>query len=116
MNQKYFVEITKKIVAEQAVQDIIENLKCPPGKNPSKESSELSLFYNELTDEEKQKLREIIEQAAETTLFGMLCVLDGVRAIESGEDKGSLELWFRKDNSTMLLNDPDEDFLHDLIF
>ena len=35
-------------------------------------------------------------------------------AIESGE-KGELELWYRKDDYTLLLNSQEDDFLHDLL-
>jgi hypothetical protein len=64
---------------------------------------------------QKSALKDIINEATEMTLFGLFCVLDGVRAIENGEDKGILELWYRKGDDTMLLNDMDEDFLHDLL-
>jgi hypothetical protein len=115
MTPKYFVEILKKIVQEQAVNDIIENLEEPPGKKPSAELSELSYFYKSLNEEQKDKIKKILNETAEMTFFGLLCILDGVRAIESGEDKGTLELWYRKGEETILLNDPDDDFLHDLM-
>lgn len=115
MSPKYFVEILRKIVQEQSVNDTIENLQDPPGKKPPQELLELSVFYNKLSEEQKDALKKILHQTAEMTFFGLLCVLDGVRAIESGEDKGSLELWYRKEEETILLNDPDEEYLHDLI-
>lgn len=115
MSPKYFVEILRKVVQEQAVNDMVENLQEPPGRNPPKELLEFSSFYKQLPEEQKKILGRILQETAEMTFFGMLCVLDGVRAIESGQDKGSLELWYRKGEETMLLNDPDEDSLHDLI-
>jgi len=115
MTAKYFVEILRKIVHEQAVNDTIKNLVDPPGKNPSERLKKLSLFYSSLNDTQKVHLKEIINETSEMTFFGMLCVLDGVRVIESGEDKGSLELWYRKGEETYLLNDIEDDFLHDLI-
>ncbi len=115
MNPKYFVEILRKVVQEQSVNDTIENLEEPPGKNPPSELKELSLFFNGLSEKQKETFKKVLHQTAEMTFFGMLCVLDGVRVIESGDDKGSLELWYRKGEDTMLLNDPDEEYLHDLI-
>lgn len=115
MSPKYLVEMLRKIVQEQSVNDTIENLQEPAGKNPPRELMELGSFYNELSEEKKDILKKILQQTAEMTFFGVLCVLDGVRAIESGEDKGSLELWYRKGEETMILNDPDEEFLHDLL-
>ncbi len=115
MSPKYFVEILKKIVQDQSINDVIENLQDPPGNNPPGELKELSSFFNEFSEEQKESFKKILCQTAEMTLFGMLCVLDGVRVIESGEDKGTLELWYRKGEETILLNDFDEEYLHDLI-
>lgn len=115
MSPKYFVEILKKIVMEQAVNDIVENLKEPPGMKPSVELLELSSFYKNLDEEQKRILVRVLNETAEITFFGLLCVLDGVRAIESGQDKGTLELWYRRGSETILLNDPDDEFLHDLM-
>ena len=38
-------------------------------------------------------------------VFGFLCVLDGVRAIEDTEVKGQLKLYYEKENKSVLLND-----------
>jgi hypothetical protein len=56
-----------------------------------------------------------ITMASDTTMFSFLCVLDGVRAIEDTEEKGQLKLIFSKDGVEELLNNPDEEYLHDLI-
>lgn len=115
MSPKYFVEIVRKVVQEQAVRDSIENLQEPPGREPDNALLRFSDFYNKLSDDQKVILEKILHQTAEMTLFGMLCVIDGVRTIESGEDKGNLELWYRRGDETVLLNDPEEEFLHDLL-
>ncbi len=49
-------------------------------------------------------LIEALDDVAEGVIFGVLCVLDGVRAIESGPDKGELELYYVKDGTRVLLN------------
>lgn len=115
MSPKYFVEIIRKVVQKQAINDTIENLEQPPGKTPPEKLKELSAFYKSLDSKQKSALQQIISDASEMTMFGLLCVLDGVRAIESGEKKGSLELWYRNGDVTILLNDIEEDFLHDLV-
>jgi hypothetical protein len=51
--------------------------------------------------------------AVNRAVFGFLCVIDGVRAIEHGADKGSLELRYVK-NGSVLLNPPDGKVLHEL--
>lgn len=114
MSPKYFIEIIRKIVHEQSVNDTIETLESPIGNETSKESIKHSEFYRSLTDENKEILKNILFNTSEMTIFGLLCVLDGVRAIENGAEKGALELWYRKGDYTELLNDPDNEFLHDL--
>ena len=84
MTAKYFVEILRKVVQQQAVKDILENLEEPLGRNPPEQLKKLSLFYKSLNSNQKSDLREILNEATEMTLFGLFCVLDGVRAIERG--------------------------------
>ncbi|WP_373550642.1 hypothetical protein [Haliscomenobacter sp.] len=110
-----FVQAIKMVVLDQAVSDMIENLEEPPGRIPPHELIELSSFYKGLSHQNQEIIKKILIQTAEITLFGMFCVLDGVRAIENTENKGSLELWYRNGEETFLLNDPEEEFLHDLI-
>lgn len=55
-----------------------------------------------------------VNLASRQATFGFLCVLDGVRAIESVQDKGRLTLFYEKGQKKLLINDNKEDFLHDL--
>lgn len=114
MSPKYFVEITRKVVHEQAVNDVIETLLEPVGNKTSQENVQMSAFYGSLTEEQKGVFNRILLNTSEMTMYGLFCVLDGVRAVENGENKGSLELWYRNGEFTQLLNDPDDEFLHDL--
>lgn len=115
MDSKYFVEILRKVVQERSVESVLQNLEQPPGRQPPLELKELSAFYARLNEDDRAVLKKVLHHATEMTFFGFLCVLDGVRAIENSEDKGTLELWYRKGEQTILLNDPDEDFLHDWV-
>ncbi len=115
MDSKNFVQITKQVVMESAIKDTIDNLVEPLGKKPKAELKEMSDYYKNCTNNERQIIANIIRESAEATFFGFLCVIDGVRAIEGNGDKGSLELWYRKGEFTRLINDENEDFLHDLI-
>lgn len=115
MTPQYFVETLKQVVQEATIDDMISNLQKPPGRNPSQSLLQQSSFYNNLTEAQKVDLKKILAETAEMALFGLFCVLDGVRAIEDGEEKGNLELWYRNGETTLLLNDPNNEFLHDLI-
>ena len=48
-------------------------------------------------------------------VFGFLCVLDGVKAIKKTGVKGHLKLYNEKEKKSVLLNDSNEDYLHDLV-
>lgn len=115
MTSNEFIEVLKKVVYKGSVNGAINILTKPPGRKPPKELSEMSEFYNSLSSEQRSLINRIIDMSCEETLFGMLCVLDGVRAIEDGENKGHLSLFYENENSKVLLNDSDAEYLHDLI-
>jgi len=55
----------------------------------------------------------VARDAAESALFGVFCILDGLRVIEDGPEKGNLELHFIKSDPRTLLNDPTNEPMHD---
>lgn len=115
MDGEEFVNTIKQVVIERSVNGTIKNLTNPPGRSPELELKNLSRFYNELSHDQRELIKKIIWMTSEMTVFGFLCVLDGVRAIEDDENKGTLELIYRKDGISKTLNDPNQDFLHDLL-
>lgn len=110
MNAEQFVDVIKKVVTESSVKGIESILKSPPGRRPRKDLLEMSKYYNERTDEEKEIINKIIKLSVDNGVFGFFCVLDGVRAIEDGENKGTLSLIYKKDTEVVLNKDED---LHD---
>lgn len=117
MNQEKFIEIIKEVVSNSSFDGIIGTMLHPPGRKPSNKLLEISEFYNELKDEDKQVVNNIIKLAIDSSVFGFLCVIDGVRSInESVEDNGSLKLSYINDASgkETVLNNPDEDYLYDI--
>ncbi len=115
MTSEIFVNVLKQVVRDQSVKNTIATLEDPPGKTPNPEILAISNFYKNLSVQDRQSVHRILELVADDTLFGMLCVLDGVRAIEGPGEKGNLELFFEKDSIRTLLNNPDLEYLHDLI-
>lgn len=113
MDAEKFVDVLNVVVKDAAVEDIVALLESPPGRKPSKELVDLSNFYNTQTDEVKGFINKIIKRTADDTLFGMLCVIDGVRAIEDDENKGELVLSYHKDNQSSVVLNADKD-LHDI--
>ena len=55
----------------------------------------------------------VIEEAVDTALFGLFCVLDGVRTIEDSEEKTIFQLYGMKGGRNILINKEDEESLHD---
>lgn len=115
MNGQEFVGALKKVVVSSAVKSVTENLEEPPGRSPAERLILMSEFYKQLNQEQKDVVITIIKEAVETTAFGLLCVLDGVRAIENPGDKGVLALYYEKGGNKVLLNDPAGEYLHDLL-
>lgn len=112
MDAKNFINILKTEVRDAAVEDTISTLESPPGRKPVKEILELSEFYNQQTSEGKQLINKIMKHVADDAVFGMLCIIDGVRAIEDG-NKGNLVLSYLSANGASVSINENKD-LHDI--
>lgn len=113
MNNYEFVEVIKLVVRDGCAEGILEQFTKPSGRNPARKDVELSEWYNLLKERDKEMLKIALIEAIDSAIFGFFCVLDGVRAIEN-EDKGELELYYVKDNEKILLNDINNELLHDI--
>ena len=114
MTSENFINAIREVVADNSVISVQSNLIKPPGRKPSEALVMMSEWYNKLVDGDKSMVIRIIEEASRTSVFGFLCVLDGVRSIENG-DKGELKLYYEKGNYKILLNDPHNVNLHELL-
>ena len=113
MDNIEFIEVIKLVVEKSSINSVVENLKKPPGRSPSVHLLELSQWYNNLSESDRSFVYKVISESVSTSIFGFLCVLDGVRAIENGK-KGELKLYYEKDDLKILLNDFNSEFLHDI--
>jgi hypothetical protein len=113
MDSRQFVDILRVIVRDSAVSEELSILQRPPGRRPPETLQENSAWFNALDDEQKRILSVVLQDAVNRAVFGILCVLDGVRAIEDDSDKGRLELRYVK-NGSVLLNPPEGEMLHEL--
>lgn len=114
MTKEEFVKSIDIAVGQATVSDIKSVLETPIGRQPDKKSIDLSNWYNNLSSADKDNLHQVIEKTADMCLFGMFCVLDGVRAIEDSVPKGELVLEFKKDNKSFRLNEEKGMYLHDI--
>jgi hypothetical protein len=94
MNSQEVVNVVKLVVRDAAVADILSALDAPPGGKPNEAHVKPSSFYNEMSLDDKRQIEQIVEMSVESSIFEFLCVLDGVRAIANGADKGSLSLLY----------------------
>lgn len=116
MNQEEFVELIKKYVAKAGANDVIGNLIAPVGRKPSDKLLKMSNFYNAMDSASKKIIDEIVHEAIDTGIFGFLCLIDGVRSVNMNGEQNHLKLTFINDNTgeEIILNNPKEDFLHDI--
>jgi hypothetical protein len=113
MDSRRFISVIKEVVRDAAVRDTLRILEHPPGRRPPTELRDRAEWYGSLDDDQRRLIEGIVAQAVDTAVFGILSVLDGVRAAESGAIKGNFELRYVKDGVT-LLNPPNGTMLHDL--
>ena len=113
MNADDFVHAIKLYVRDTSISDTIDLIRKPPGRRPRKKHVELSNWFNQLSEHEKLMASSVIEEAVDTALFGLFCVLDGVRTIEDSEEKTIFQLYGMKGGRNILINKEDEESLHD---
>ena len=114
MSPETFIESIKQVVVNNSVDSIESNLLSPPGRQPHVKLVLMSNWLNHLEPKDREMVRQIITESVEMAVFGFLCVIDGVSAIEDNSSRGSLELYYTKDGQKKILNDPDGEYLHDL--
>ncbi|HEY9703085.1 MAG TPA: hypothetical protein V6C58_11600 [Allocoleopsis sp.] len=115
MNAQMFIDSIKQVVIEDSIKSVQTNLDNPPGKKPVYELVQLSEWFKSFDFENQDMILKLVRESVQTSVFGFLCVLDGVRAIEDNEIKGRLKLIYEKGHESILLNDLNKDYLHDLL-
>lgn len=113
MNAEKFVEVIRNVVVNGSEKSVKLNLEQPPGREPLLQLVVMSEWYNQLNENDKVVVAQIIQESVNTAIFSFLCVLDGVKAIEN-ENKGELKLFYENQDIKLLLNDSEEEYLHDL--
>lgn len=116
MNQEEFIKLIKRNVTKAGAEDVIENLIAPVGRRPSDKLVKMSSFYNSMDETSKKNINEIIYEAIDTGVFGFLCLIDGVRSVNIDGEENRLKLTLINNDTgeEVILNNPNEDFLHDI--
>lgn len=113
MNNEEFVDSLRLHVKEAGVDDVITKLKSPPGRRIPPKMQMMSTWYNSLSEENAKTVNAVIELTAHEILFGVLAVLDGARIIDT--ENGKFELIYEAKDGRVMLNNPSEIGLHDLL-
>jgi len=111
---EFFVDALVTVVHETSVEDTLNELRDgPAGRRPPKNLVRLSEWYGEKSPQDHAYIRQVVEQAVHSALFGTLCVLDGVRAIEGIGEKSEIEVFSVLGDQRSRLNPPNSP-LHDI--
>src|SRR5436190_3459651 len=114
MTPDTFISSIKTVVHDSSVRGVVETLEHPHGRRPQQRLVELSQWFSSLAASDRARVEQVVQLAVHSGIFGMLAVLDGVSAIESGPDKGRLELSYRRGDERHILTDERQEFLHDI--
>lgn len=114
MTPDSFVDSLRTEVRDSAVNGCVRQYERPAGRRPPASLVELSQWFTGLSAEDRAMVAKVAHDVADATVFGLLCVLDGVRTIDDGPDQGELRLTYVKASDETRLNDPDGESLHDI--
>lgn len=114
MEPGYFVQALKEYCRDAAVQDCVESFHSPPGRKPREDLVRLSKWFNALPASDREFVVRAMREASDATLFGVLCVIDGVRPIEPQGEKSEFRLSAVRDGTESPIS-PNETYLHDLL-
>lgn len=112
MTREQFVQAIKTEALDTAVRDTMLDLHDSPGRRSEPSLVELQQWYQALDRQSQEFVEQVARMATDSATFGVMAILDGVRAIEAG-DKGDLVLEYRKGATRLRLNDPYQELLHD---
>jgi len=116
MTPDSFVSALKAEVRDAAAVDTITQIRTPSGRRPSDEIRNLSSWFNQLSEADQNAVAKVAEMTAHSAVFGLLCVLDGVRVIEGDGETGEFELNYEAaEQQKVRLNPPTGDMLHDIL-
>lgn len=105
MRPHEFVDAVYATVYRTAINGVIRLLVQAPGRRPRRDIADLSAWYNELSEGDRDGVREVVRLAVDQAVFGMLAALDGVHSLGAG-----VELSLREGDFDLLA---DHD-LHDI--
>jgi len=114
MTPSEFVDALKTECADAAVSDCVRLFQSPPGRKPAQALVNLSNWYRGLDPADQANVVAALREAADATLFGVLCVIDGVRVVEDQPARSEFRLTATRNGSTFVIS-PGPEYLHDIL-
>jgi hypothetical protein len=114
MTPEYFVDALKTHCRDAAVEDCASLLERPPGRRPEADLIALSKWFKSLPDNDRRAVLSAMRMAADATLFGVFCVMDGVRVVEDGPEKSDFRLTATRAGATADIA-PGSKYLHEIL-
>jgi hypothetical protein len=109
VDKETFVRAIEAVVTNSSVDGVLESLSHPPGRRPSANSVELSDWFTCLDDSARDRIKQVASLAARQATYSFLLVLDDLLTIESSDQKGRIEIFYRKDGLQTWLNSPNSE-------
>ena len=114
MTPQEFVTALKSECRNAAVSGCLQTFQTPPGRKVDPALVKLSEWYKSLSATGQENVAAAMQQAADAMLFGVLCVIDGVRVVESHSEKSEFHLTAIRQGTESVLA-PGSEFLHDIL-
>jgi hypothetical protein len=110
-----FVAAVETVVYSAAVRGTLAGLRDgPAGREPGARASALHDWYEALDATDQELVAEAVREAAHAAVFGFLCALDGVVAIDDPPHTDMRLTAVDPSGTVTVLNDPSTDeHLHD---
>jgi hypothetical protein len=84
MTPEEFVAGVKAAAFDSAVNATMKTLReGPAGRGPHPRGRALSLWFSQMPGADQQMVAECVRDAAHSAVFGLMCILDGVRVIDN---------------------------------
>ncbi|APZ94502.1 hypothetical protein [Fuerstiella marisgermanici] len=116
MNAHEFIQAVKLRVIDAAADGVLKNLKTSHSRSSTIALQEISKWFNGLSNSDQRHVAKVVQMTAHSAAFGLFCVIDGVRVVESGPEKSEFRLMAISANgSETTLNPDDGEMLHDLL-
>jgi hypothetical protein len=112
MNSQQFVSALVEHVHKPAIEDTLSELESPSGRKPPRNIVNAARWYAGLSQQDRASLKSVVELAVHGTLFGFLCTLDGVRAVQDNPQH-EFHLSSVEGGASTRLNTPEGEPLHD---